>query len=447
MWMRLAAVAAIAFVPCAYAQGTAPVTPSAQAAPPAAAASNPPLTLDEAIARVARYHPDLRLADAQRPVWEARREAAAFAPPLTVGVELENALGTGGSRGFDAAELTVSLAGVLERGGKLDARRVLAQANLDALAPQRETARLDLMAAVAQRYLAIAEARAQLAIADTDIDQRKRAVAAARLRLQAGASPESVLMTAQAMLAQAEVDRDRARQADRAARLALSALWREREPGFDVVSGDPLQLPALQPFDVLADELQRTPELAVLAGERRVREAQLQLARTQARPDISWQVGVRNSRDSGDTALVGGFSLPLGSVRRAGPEIRAAEAELALNGVERDARALQLYTTLAEAHGRYETSRLEVTRMASDVLPQLRRAENAAEKAWRAGAISYMEWAQLQAMRIEARQRQLDAAIAAQRALIELQRLTGQGLLAHANTAPATATVSTEDRR
>lgn len=447
MWMRLAAVAAIALLPCAYAQGTASVAPSAQAAPPAAAASNPPLTLDEAIARVARYHPDLRLADAQRPVWEARREAAAFGPPLTVGVELENALGTGGSRGFDAAELTVTLAGVLERGGKLDARRVLAQANLDALAPQRETARLDLMAAVAQRYLAIAEARAQLAIADTDIDQRRRAVAAARMRLQAGASPESVLMTAQAMLAQAEVDRDRARQADRAARLALSALWREREPGFDVVSGDPLLLPALQPFDILADELQRTPELAVLAGERRVRDAQLQLARTQARPDISWQVGVRNSRDSGDTALLGGFSLPLGNVRRAGPEIRAAEAELTLNGVEREARALQLYATLAEAHGRYETSRLEVTRMASDVLPQLRRAENAAEKAWRAGAISYMEWAQLQAMRIEARQRQLDAAIAAQRALIELQRLTGQGLLAHANTAPATATVSTEDRR
>lgn len=447
MWMRLAAVAAIAFVPCAYAHGTAPVTRSAQAALPVAAAAAPPLTLDDAIARVARYHPDLRLADAQRPVWEARREAAAFGPPLTVGVELENALGTGGSRGVDAAELTVTLAGVLERGGKLDARRVLAQANLDALAPQRETARLDLMAAVAQRYLAIAEARAQLAIADTDIDQRRRAVAAARMRLQAGASPESVLMTAQAMLAQAEVDRDRAMQADRAARLALSALWREREPGFDVVSGDPLQLPALQPFDILADELQRTPELGVLAGERRVREAQLQLARTQARPDISWQVGVRNSRDSGDTALVGGFSLPLGSMRRAGPEIRAAEAELALNGVERDARALQLYTTLAEAHGRYETSRLEVTRMASDVLPQLRRAENAAEKAWRAGAISYMEWAQLQAMRIEARQRQLDAAIAAQTALIELQRLTGQGLLAHASTAPATATVSTEDRR
>lgn len=426
MWMRLAALAAIAFVPCVYAQGTTPAAP---------------LTLDDAIARVAQYHPDLRLAQAQRPVWEARRDAAGLSPPLTVGVELENALGTGDTRGFDAAEVTVTLAGVLERGGKLDARRAVAQANLDSLAPQRETARLDLMAEVARRYLAVTDARQQLRIAETDIEQRRRAVAAARLRLQAGASPESVLMTAQAMLAQAELDRDRARQMDQSARAALSALWRQREPGFDVVTGDPMQLPALQDFTVLADELQRTPELAVLAGERRIREAQVQLARTQARPDVSWQVGVRNSRDTRDTSLVAGFSVPLGSVRRADPEIRAAEAELALNSVERDARALQLYATLAEAHGRYLTSRLEVTRMERDVLPQLKRAENAAEKAWRAGAISYMEWAQLQAMRIEARQRQLEAAIAAQTALIEIQRLTGQSMVA------ATDTVSTEDRR
>ncbi len=242
------------------------------------------------------------------------------------------------------------------------------------------------------------------------------------------------------MLAQAELDRDRALQLDASARMALSALWQQRDPGFDVVTGDPLQLPALQDFAVLAEELQRTPELALLAGERRIREAQLQLARTQARADVDWQLGVRNLRDSGDTALVAGFSVPLGSARRAGAEIRAAEAELALSGVERESRALQLYATLADAHGRYLASRLEVARLSRDVLPQLQRAENAAEKAWRGGAISYMEWAQLQAMRIEARQRQLEAAIAAQTALIEIQRLTGQSMVARHDTA------STEDR-
>jgi len=96
------------------------------------------------------------------------------------GVDAENALGTGANRGFDASEVTVSLAGVLERGGKLDARRALAQANIDAIAPQREVTRLDLMAEVARRYLAVTAARGQRRIA---FDQLRRG-SAARHRLQ-----------------------------------------------------------------------------------------------------------------------------------------------------------------------------------------------------------------------------------------------------------------------
>lgn len=418
MWKRLAALAALAIAPCAFAQVSSPPVP---------------LTLDEAVSRVARTHPDLRLPVLQRAAAEARYEGAGFKPPLVFGVDVENALGTGVNRGFDASEVTVSLAGVLERGGKLDARRALAQANIDAIAPQREVTRLDLMAEVARRYLAVTAARGQRRIAMDDIEQRRRAVAAARVRMLAGASPASTLMTAQAALAQAELDRDRAEQAERAARMALAALWNAREADFTEVSGEPLQLPALEDFQQLATLLSDTPELAVIAGEARVREAQLQLARSELRGNLSWQMGVRNSRASGDNGLVGGFSMPLGTARRAGPEIRAAETELAMSAVQRESRALQLYSTLAEAHGRYGTARLEVARMGSDVLPQLQRAEKAAETAWRAGAISYMEWGQLQAMRIEARQRQLDAALAAQTALIEIQRLTGQPLVATAS--------------
>ncbi len=420
MWMRLAAVVAFALVPRAYAQ---------------VPASAVPLTLDDAIVRVALDHPELRLIDAQRPVLEARRDAAVLRPPLQLGVELENLLGSGDARGVQGTEATVSLSGVLERGDKLDARRLLAQANIDALAPQRATARLDLLAETAHRYLAVAQAQAAGQIADTDIEQRRRAVAAARLRLQAGASPESVLFTAQAMLAQAELDRDRAIEQASAARLSLAALWGARAADFNMVSGDPLQLPALRGFALLDDDLQRAPELAELLGQQRIVEAQLQLARTAARPDWNWQVGLRNSRADNATSLVAGFSIALGSARRAAPEIREAEADLALLPYQRRARQQQLYATLAQAHGRYVSARLEVQRMHSEVLPQLQKAERVAGQAWRAGAASYMEWAQLQAMRIEARQRQLDAAIAAQTALIEIQRLTGQSMLADDATA------------
>lgn len=426
MWLRLATCVVIAVAPCAYAQDDQSRLDS--------------LTLDDALERVARVHPDLRLSDAQRPLREADLAVAGLRPPLTAGAMIENLAGNGPYRGLDRAELTVTLAGVLERGGKLEARRAVAMSNLDALAPQREVVRLDLLAETARRYLAVTAAQRQRDIALEDIAQRKRAVDAAQQRLSAGASPESTLLTAQAALAQSRLDRDRAYQAEESARLHLAALWNGRDGRFRTASGDPLALPALEDFQQLATLIERTPELAVLAGAARVREAELQLARAARLPDLQWQAGTRNLQGDDAVALVGGVSLPLGSAARAAPGIQAAEAALAMNAVEREAQQSRLYALLAAAHGQYTTARLEAARLGTDVLPRLTRAELAAERAWRAGAISYLEWSQLQAMRVSARRRQLDVAVQAQQALIEIQRLTGQPIVAA--TSPSQETVS-----
>lgn len=393
------------------------------------------LTLDDAIARVATAHPDLRLIDARVAVLNAERERAEQHPPWTIGAQIENALGSGEARGLDEAEVTLTLASVLERGGKLDARRTLAQSRIDALAVQREARRLDLLAETARRYLAVVATDRSRSLAGLDVEQRRRTVAAARQRLQAGASPESVLLTAQAALARTELARDRTGQQWIAARQHLAALWGERAPSFDTVAGDPLALPAIAPLRALAAELERTPELAQFADERRIGEARLQLARSAASSDLEWQVGVRRLQSSDDTALVAAVTMPLGSRARAQPDIHVADAELAALSIEREAKGMSLYSTLVEAHGRYTTAQVEVARLQNEVLPKLNRAEQAAERAYRAGAISYLEWAQLQSERTATRQQQLDVALDAQRALIEIQRLTGQSLV----TAPAAA--------
>ncbi len=424
MLLRIAAFAVFAIAPCAHAQAWLP-----DAVP---TASNEPLTLDDAFERVARSHPDLRLFGPRGEALLAERDFATLRPPFRAILDIENALGSGEASGFGQAEVTLSLAGVFERGGKLDARRTLAQSRIDTLAVQREAQRLDLLAEVARRYLAAQSARAEAAIARTDIEQRKRTVAAASQRLQAGASPESVVLTAQAGLARAELALARAMQQQEAAQRHLAALWGEREPRFDVAAGDPLALPAIDGLDALADLLQASPELKQIADERRIREPRLQLARSEAAADIDWQLGVRRLQDTGDTALVAGVSMPLGRARRAQPGIRAAEAELAMLGIERESRDVALYATLAEAHGRYRVARLEVERTRADVLPRLARAETAAERAYRAGAVSYLEWSQLQSDTIAARRQQLAVALDAHRALIELQRLTGAPLLADA---------------
>ncbi len=320
----------------------------------------------------------------------------------------------------------MTLASVFERGGKLDARKTLAQTRIDALGVERETKRLDLLAEVARRYLAIAAAGRQREIAQHDIAQRKRTVAGARHRFSAGASPQSVVFAAEAALARAELEYARAAQRETSSKQHLAALWGERDPAFQTVAGNPYALPAIAPFAELADWLQRTPEIAQFNGEQRIREARLQLARAEATPDWDWQIGARYFREGGDVALIASASLPLGARQRAQPGIRAAEAELAMLGIERESKQIELYSTLAEAHGNYLGAQLEVRRLGRDVIPKLGQAENAAERAYRAGAISYLEWAQLQSERTDARKQQLDAALEAQRALIEIQRLTGQ---------------------
>lgn len=426
MRMRLAAFAAyiVAFVVAWPATATDTAVPRRT------------LTLDDAFARVADFHPELRLFGARSDVLAAERDRAALRPALVAGATVENAFGSGAASGLQGAEFTLTLASVLERGGKLDARRTLAQSRIDALAVERETRRLDLLAEVARRYLAIVAAQKQREIAQLDIGQRQRTVAGARQRLQAGASPESVVLTAQAALARAELDRARAEQRLVAARQHLAALWGERDPDFEIVARDPLRLPAIDDVAVLSELIAKTPELAQFADERRIREARLRLVRSSETADLDWQVGVRRLQATDDVGLIASVSMPLGARSRARPEIRIAEVELTSLEIEREAKGLALYSTLTEAHGRYRVAQVEVRRLQNEVLPKLAQAEAAAERAYRAGAISYLEWAQLQSERTALRKQQLDAALDAQRALIEIQRLTGQTLLA----APVAAT-------
>ena len=413
MFLRLAAIAAV--VACAMATG------------PSRAGER--LSLDDAFVRVLNTHPDLRLADARFGILAAERERAALRPPLTAGAELENAFGSGTASGLRAADVNLSLGSVLERGGKPAARLALAERRLDALAVEREARRLDLLAETARRYLAAAAAERRRTIAGLDIAQRRQAVDAARRRLQAGASPRSVVLSAQAALARAELARARAAQQAGAARQHLAALWGMRDPDF-TVDADALQrLPGVAGLDTIARWLEDAPELRRFADERRIREARLRLARTEAVADIDWQIGARRLGDGNDIGLVAGISVPLGSRPRAAPAIRAAEAELVALEIEREAGDLSLYATLVDAHGRYRAARLEASRLDDEIVPALERAAAATATAYRAGAASYLEWSQAQGETVAARRQRLDAALAALGALIEIQRLTGRSFL------------------
>jgi cobalt-zinc-cadmium efflux system outer membrane protein len=414
--------------------GSVIIAPIVAAGEPFSTATNPTgtatsistLTLSEAINRTLKTHPDLQLFQTREASLQAAAESAAQRPAIALGLDAENFGGTGATTAADSAEITLSLASVLERGGKREARQAFAATQLDAMSMAREATRLDLMAEVARRYLDVVRAQAQEHLRAEDVAQRVRTVAAAARRVQAGASPESTRLTAEAAQARAELERARAEREIVAAYRRLALLWGDRRSAAQPMVGDLMELPAIPDFDALSTLIERTPEFERFATESRLREARLQLARSERAPDLSWKLGVRRLQDVGSWAVVAGVSVPLGSPSRAQPQIHSAQAELDAVAVERQSSELSLFATLAEAHGRYVTARAEVEQTRDEVLPRLERAQAATERAYRAGAVSYLEWAQVQSEIVDVREQQLAAAHDAQRALIEIQRLTGE---------------------
>lgn len=390
----------------------------------AAAQSPHTLRLEEAFDRTLQSYPELQRYPLQRVALEAESDIAAQRPPLTVGASLENVFGSGDVRGVHGAELTVTVGSTFQRSEKRDARMELARARLGKVDLDLESKRLDVLAEVARRYVEAAAAQTEVDAHQASVAQRETTLAAATKRVRAGASPQSVQLSAEAALARAQLERDRAKVAARAARRQLALLWGQRDPEFDQVAARILSVPDVPSFNDLVRLVDNTPEVRRFAHEARVREAQLHLAQAQARTDVSWEAGVRRLQEGSDTALLGSVSIPLGSRSRAAPGIRAAQAEFEQLQLEADANALTLHATLADTHGRAEVEALAVHRATDTILPALARAEASAREAYQAGALSYLEWAQLQADLLQARREQIAAARSAHFALIEIQRLT-----------------------
>jgi cobalt-zinc-cadmium efflux system outer membrane protein len=383
------------------------------------------LTLEDAFARALAIHPDLARYDPLRKGAAAVVDAEALRPPLRLELELENAPRSNQDSALDTAETTLSLASVFERGGKREARIAVATAAMSTIELQLEQRRADLLAEVARRYLDLIEAQSLADLADVEVSRREKTVEATSQRVRAGATPESVRLAAEAALARAVLQRDRLRAEGQAAAVRLAILWKSREPDFARAVGDPFKLLATPTLASLRELLASNPDLRRFADEHRVREARVQLARSARATDIDWRLGVRRLEEDGSWAAVAGVSVPLGSARRADPGIRQARFELAALGLEKEAEELTLEATLVAAHMRLTSASAEVNAFRDVLLPKYAQAERASERAFRAGALTYTEWTQLQSDASEARREQLLAAIEAHRALIEIQRLTG----------------------
>jgi cobalt-zinc-cadmium efflux system outer membrane protein len=184
--------------------------------------------LDAALAKVIASHPELRGFALRSEALEAEGAVASLRPEMSLGLSIENALGSGDYRGFDSAESTLTLAGLIERGGKREARRAMASARFDALGVERSAMQFDVLAETARRYLDVVGWQARQPLLEAELAQRERMAEAARKRFAIGAAPEAMALKAEADVAATKAALAATRGSTIAAARKLALMWSDR---------------------------------------------------------------------------------------------------------------------------------------------------------------------------------------------------------------------------
>lgn len=411
------------------------VSASADANPPTEAPnqgeSDPghaPLTLRAAIQAAVSGNPSLKTFEYRLRAQNARIDQAGLSPAPEVGLEVENVLGTGEASGFDTAEATLSISQVLELGGKRAARIEVGRLEADELRIERQAAQLDVIAEVVRRFVHIAADQEQLALTRQATQLAKNTVDAVKRRVDAAKSPEVELHRANVEYIRAEVELRHAVHELQVSRRKLAAMWGNPEAEFGPLSVDLYQTPAVADFEQLIQRLARNPQFTRFTTQARLRDAQIRLAQTNRRSDVSLTAGARRFQDSGDAAFVAGISIPLFASRQAAPVIAEAQALRSQSDAERESAFVDARAQLYEFYQELRHSIYEVQALKRDAVPQMEEALEETQYAYDRGRYSFLELVDGQRAYLETQRAAIEAGLSVQTLIAEIERLTGEPL-------------------
>ena len=384
------------------------------------------LSLRDALESALADSPALRARALDLQAADARVERAGLKPPLSLGVDLENFAGTGDLSGIDGLETTLRLGAVVELGERRSRRQDLAQRERESLAAEQVRGRLDVLGEVAAAFVEGVTAQSLLEARRSETQVAEGTVAAVQRRIEIGAAPRFELDKAEVGVLQARIREDHAGHALATARRRLAALMGQTTPGFGLLRADLMALPATVPLEEIQRRLEQNPQLQVLAVEARVAAARLRLAEASRRPNVEFSAGLRRLEALDDTALVAGFSMPLGSARRAGTEIREATALRDGQAERQRAVRLELDAVLFGLHQELEHARQELEALRGPMLERSIRVLQQVEAGFRQGRYTLQDQLLAQQQLGEVRRSAIEVASQFHTRLIDIERLTGR---------------------
>ncbi len=392
-------------------------------APPAEARQG--LSLRQAVIWTLEHSPDLAVFPFERRALEARQLQAGLRPNPELGIMVENVLGTGTVRGFQAAESTLQLSQLLELGGKRMARITVVSREQEVAAADYEVRRADVLAGVGHAFVRTLLAQELLVLTRERLEHSTFIARTTDDLVRSGKVSPIDLIRANAAVASVRIEVRRDEHAFRSEAAKLVAWWGGRDVETNNLTGSLDDIPGVPSMDAMLRKLHDNPDQKRWLAEISRRHAEVMLADAQSVPGLTLSGSLRELSGPDDRAFVLAFSLPLmvndrrqGAREEARQRVHLADAERAAAEVRIMAGLRSLYEGLQAAHA-------EAKSVAMDILPKTRDVMDAVKQGHEAGKFGYLDVLESQREWFKAREQWLRSLASVQMHIIQIERLLG----------------------
>ena len=383
------------------------------------------ITLARALALTLERSPQLATFSWDIRAAEARILQAKLVPNPEISWEGEDFTRAGVQSATESMQNTLVLSQLIELGGKRSSRVREAQFDRRAAEWDYQVKRLEVLKSTTLAFIDVLSGQRKVSLAEENVHLAEREIPVTQKKVEAGQASNVELIRTNTEVATARIELTEAMHDLEAARVNLAAQWGAKTATFASVSGNLEQLRPIPSLESLKAKLQANPELAKWATERQKREATLNLARAEAKPDLTVDAGPRLLGAShADMSLVAGFSIPLPLWNRNQGKIAEAEANVAKTSDEKAAAEAGAYAELNEAYQTLQRAAEEVRMLRDTVLPGAKSVVDQTTEGYATGRFNQLDVLDAQKSYIETRTQYVRALTDFQKAAALIDALT-----------------------
>lgn len=326
--------------------------------------------------------------------------------------------------GLQESEITVILSQEIELWGNRKNRRLVARRGMETVRLETQIAVFDIYASTTERYFTLSHAQRRVTLAQDAVDLARDIAESARIRVAMGAAMQSELLLGQLEMETAALELAETISEMETARSKLASLWQSNASHIVVAETDFDPTVVVQ-VGGLRSLLEQSREVRSLEAEEARTDAELNLERSGAKPNLSLSGGYKRLEADGTNSFVIGVGLPLPFLNRNQGNIRSLEAR-------KEALSFSRQQALLTASTEFETSKRRIEQQVSrhqtintQVLPKAEEAYLSLKSAYDKGKLPYTTLLEAQRMLLNLRFELNDIGLTIKREIVTLERLLG----------------------